>query len=244
MNENADFDATLRIPRGVIPVELPGIIPLLQEQPFGQVSPNIGTAQSDPSTWGGNILYVMGSSRDGSISPTTWNAPPASSAAQTDTFYSWAPPLLKPVTIIAVTAGVTTSIQATAHGIPATGGPYAVFIAGVTGLTPAINGFQLATRVDADHFTIPVHTTGTATLTAATVAVQTNGVQFWNAARLYLSTTECVWSFTDNSLNVRKYQGKLYNVFKRSTSLYTNGIFIVSAETQDVDLSWNTFAGT
>lgn len=213
--ELTDF---LGVPRKVLPIDLPpGMAPPATDanrQPLEEPQSGVNSQTTEQQ----DLLYVMGASKDGSNDPDNHTAPPAKSALQTDTYKSWRPPLYKAnVNIGTIHAGTTTTIDCSAaHNIPATGGPYLVTIAGVTGNTPStINGKWWATYVDSDTFTIPLHTTIAGT--GGTVGLYCNGVKVNEWVRFY-KTGSGSGIFTES-------------VWTRSEKIWNKGSFYVSEET-------------
>lgn len=217
--EDENLSEIYRVPRIVVPIESPDAhpIPTADYQPTVLEEPEKGknSATDDPPE---DLLYVMGGSRDGSIDPDNRTAPPAKSAIQTDTYKSWEPPLYADkVNVSSIGTGSTTTVNCSAaHNIPATGGPYLVIIAGVTGNTPSINGKWWATRTDADSFTIPLATTVAGT--GGTVGLYCNGVKVNEWVRFYKVASSGGTAFNES-------------VWTRSEKMWNRGQFYVSEET-------------
>lgn len=170
-------------------------------------------AQGKPTT--GQTTYVLGSSRDGSISPTTWNAPPARDTAQTDTYESWNPPLKKAVAISSSSvAGATVITTSANHLIPSTGGPFPVKITGHSGSTPDLNGLRVATYISATTFSIPVTTTVGGS--GGTMALVCNSCTLNEEPRIYV-TSSGSGVFTEKT-------------FTRQKQLWIDGRFAVYGE--------------
>lgn len=135
--------------------------------------------------------YVMRSKKYGSTAPSDDTAPLSLDQANPDEWKRSDPPRKKAVAIdeigfdpvqypcpIYVAAG---------HGIPATGGPFFVWIAGSL-TTPDVDGLYNATYVSATIFTVPFQLDPLGnTFGYGTMAISTAGVTVNEEARIYIS---------------------------------------------------------
>ena len=135
--------------------------------------------------------YVMRSNKYGSTAPSDDTAPLALDQANPDEWKRSDPPRKTAVAIDEIGEGTgpqifpTNVYVAAGHGIPATGGPYFVYIEN-SGTTPDIDGLYNATYVSADTFTIPVLITANS-VGVGTMAISTAGVTVNEEARIYIS---------------------------------------------------------
>lgn len=135
--------------------------------------------------------YVMRSKKYGSTAPSDDTAPLALDQANPDEWKRSDPPRKKAVAIDEIGEGTGPQVFPTAvyiiagHGIPATGGPYFVYIEN-SGTTPDIDGLYNATYVHANTFTIPVLITANS-VGVGTMAISTAGVTVNEEARIYIS---------------------------------------------------------
>ena len=147
-----------------------------------------GTTTGDPE---GADPYVMRSKKYGSTNPSDDTAPLALDQANPDEWMRSDPPRKTAVAIDEIGEGTGPQVFPTAvyviagHGIPATGGPYFVWIEN-SGTTPDIDGLYNATYVSADIFTIPVLLTANS-VGVGTMAISTAGVTVNEEARIYIS---------------------------------------------------------
>jgi hypothetical protein len=179
----------------------------------------------------GELLYVMGSSLDGSNDPDNWTAPLTPENAQTDTYESWNPPLYAAkVNITAIANGATTLITAAGHHIPSTGGPFQVTISGVSGNTPStINGKWWATYVSSAQLTLPLHTTSHGS--GGTVGVYCNGCLDVNT-RLWTANAYYNYWVENNGNSPSTFYAYLTNasLFYRSIKRFNDGRFRIAEE--------------
>jgi len=135
--------------------------------------------------------YVMRSKKYGSTAPSDDTAPLSLDQANPDEWKRSDPPRKNAVAIDEIGEGTPPQVFPTAvyiaagHGIPATGGPYFVWIEN-SGTTPDIDGLYNATYVSADTFTIPVLITANS-VGVGTMAISTAGVTVNEEARIYIS---------------------------------------------------------
>lgn len=147
-----------------------------------------GTTTGDPE---GADPYVMRSKKYGSTNPSDDTAPLALDQANPDEWMRSDPPRKTAVAIDEIGEGTPPQVFPTAvyviagHGIPATGGPFFVWIEN-SGTTPDIDGLYNATYVSADTFTIPVQLTANSSH-VGTMAISTAGVTVNEEARIYIS---------------------------------------------------------
>ena len=137
--------------------------------------------------------YVMRSKKYGSTNPSDDTAPLALDQANPDEWKRSDPPRKTAVAITEIGEAANpqvfpTNIEVTAgHGIPATGGPFFVFIDG-SGTTPDMDGLYNATYVSSTIFTVPFQLDPFGnTLGVGTMAISTAGVTVNEEARIYIS---------------------------------------------------------
>ena len=147
-----------------------------------------GTTTGDPE---GADPYVMRSKKYGSTNPSDDTAPLALDEANPDEWMRSDPPRKTAVAIDEIGEGTgpqifpTVVYIAAGHGIPATGGPYFVWIEN-SGTTPDIDGLYIATYESSTTFTIPVQLTANS-VGVGTMAISTAGVTVNEEARIYIS---------------------------------------------------------
>ena len=135
--------------------------------------------------------YVMRSKKYGSTNPSDDTAPLALDQANPDEWMRSDPPRKTAVAIDEIGEGTGPQIFPTfvyiiaGHGIPATGGPFFVWIEN-SGTTPDIDGLYNATYVSPDLFSIPVLITANS-VGVGTMAISTAGVTVNEEARIYIS---------------------------------------------------------
>jgi len=135
--------------------------------------------------------YVMRSKKYGSTNPSDDTAPLSLDQANPDEWMRSDPPRKTAVAIDEIGEGTGPQVFPTSvyiiagHGIPATGGPFFVYIEN-SGTTPDIDGLYNATYVSADIFTIPVQLTANS-VGVGTMAISTAGVTVNEEARIYIS---------------------------------------------------------
>jgi len=135
--------------------------------------------------------YVMRSKKYGSTAPSDDTAPLSLDQANPDEWMRSDPPRK---TAVAITEVGFDPVEypcpidvAAGHGIPATGGPFFVWIVG-SGTTPSADGLWPATYVNATLFTIPFHLNpGGNSVGVGTMAISTAGVTVNEEARIYIS---------------------------------------------------------
>ena len=150
-----------------------------------------GTTTGDPE---GADPYVMRSKKYGSTNPSDDTAPLALDQANPDEWMRSDPPRKTAVAITEIGDGgqpaqpFPTSIEVTAgHGIPATGGPFFVYIDG-SGTTPDMDGLYNATYVSSTVFTVPFQLDDSGNSAGVgTMAISTAGVTVNEEARIYIS---------------------------------------------------------
>jgi hypothetical protein len=137
--------------------------------------------------------YVMRSKKYGSTAPSDDTAPLALDQANPDEWMRSDPPRKTAVAIDEIGEATDpqifpTSIEVIAgHGIPATGGPFFVWIDG-SGTTPDMDGLYNATYVSATIFTVPFQLDPAGnTAGVGTMAISTAGVTVNEEARIYIS---------------------------------------------------------
>ena len=149
-----------------------------------------GTTTGDPE---GADPYVMRSKKYGSTNPSDDTAPLALDQANPDEWMRSDPPRKTAVAIDEIGEGTGPQVFPTAvyviagHGIPATGGPFFVWIEN-SGTTPDMDGLYNATYVSADTFTVPflLDPAGNS-VGVGTMAISTAGVTVNEEARIYIS---------------------------------------------------------
>ena len=147
-----------------------------------------GTTTGDPE---GADPYVMRSKKYGSTNPSDDTAPLALDQANPDEWMRSDPPRKTAVAIDEIGEGSgpqifpTVVYIAAGHGIPATGGPFFVWIEN-SGTTPDIDGLYNATYQTSTSFTIPVQLTANS-VGVGTMAISTAGVTVNEEARIYIS---------------------------------------------------------
>lgn len=147
-----------------------------------------GSITGDPE---GADPYVMRSKKYGSTNPSDDTAPLSLDQANPDEWKRSDPPRKTAVAITEIgdaLAPYPTNIEVSAgHGIPATGGPFFVYIDG-SGTTPDMDGLYNVTYVDATNFTVPFQLDPAGnTIGVGTMAISTAGVTVNEEARIYIS---------------------------------------------------------
>ena len=149
-----------------------------------------GSTTGDPE---GADPYVMRSKKYGSTAPSDDTAPLALDQANPDEWKRSDPPRKTAVAITEIGEATNpqvfpTNIEVSAgHGIPATGGPFFVWIDG-SGTTPDMDGLYNVTYVDATNFTVPFQLDPSGnTVGVGTMAISTAGVTVNEEARIYIS---------------------------------------------------------
>ena len=149
-----------------------------------------GSTSGDPE---GADPYVMRSKKYGSTNPSDDTAPLSLDQANPDEWKRSDPPRKTAVAITKIGEATNpqvfpTNIEVTAgHGIPATGGPFFVYIDG-SGTTPDIDGLYNATYVSSTIFTVPFQLDPSGnTVATGTMAISTAGVTVNEEARIYIS---------------------------------------------------------
>jgi hypothetical protein len=138
--------------------------------------------------------YVMRSKKYGSTAPSDDTAPLALDQANPDEWKRSDPPRKTAVAITEIGDGglgtqpFPTNIEVLAgHGIPATGGPFFVWIVS-SGTTPSIDGLHAATYYNSTNFTVAVQLADSGnSVGVGTMAISTAGVTVNEEARIYIS---------------------------------------------------------
>ena len=150
-----------------------------------------GTTTGDPE---GADPYVMRSKKYGSTNPSDDTAPLALDQANPDEWMRSDPPRKTAVAIDEIGDGglgsqpFPANIEVLAgHGIPATGGPFFVWIVG-SGTTPSMDGLRAATYVNSTNFTVLFQLDDLGnSVGVGTMAISTAGVTVNEEARIYIS---------------------------------------------------------
>ena len=150
-----------------------------------------GTTTGDPE---GADPYVMRSKKYGSTNPSDDTAPLALDQANPDEWMRSDPPRKTAVAIDEIGDGglgtqpFPANIEVLAgHGIPATGGPFFVWIVG-SGTTPSMDGLRAATYVNSTNFTVLFQLDDSGNSSGVgTMAISTAGVTVNEEARIYIS---------------------------------------------------------
>jgi hypothetical protein len=149
-----------------------------------------GSTTGEPE---GASPYVMRSKKYGSTAPSDDTAALSLDQANPDEWKRSDPPRKTAVAIDEIGEGTPPQVFPTAvyvvagHGIPATGGPFFVYIEN-SGTTPDMDGLYNATYVSSTIFTVPFQLAASGnTVATGTMAISTAGVTVNEEARICIS---------------------------------------------------------
>lgn len=236
-----------------VPFKLPTGDTKFETKPFrySESSPRTSTSlppsdltSGDPTI--GGLVYSMRSKKFGSEAPDDDTGPLSVAVANPDTFKSWDPPHKTKVSVVSIIFHSTTQakVKATAHGIPATGGPFVVILDS-TDATPDVNGRWIVQYFDADNFYItngaPITASGGA---AGTAALIYNAVDWYPGIRYVSVTSEGTYVFADILSVDHGFYNLIYDIFRRKETKYIGGHFMIGPEESDNQLCSATFNAT